>query len=226
MHRLIAAVISVPIALTAYFVWRARRAGGQSAPGTAAYWAIGLLIPQALLGAITVKLELPDWTVILHFMTANIMLAALLLTALHRPLFGGDRGARGALIIGFFVVLLGALTANMDAAGACAGFPLCNGQLWPDGGLAALHWIHRLLAYALTLHVIGWAVRVGRSDRRTVGPFVILGLIALQVLVGVGLVTAGLPPAMQVVHVAVGVALWASLVIVASAPLRLEQRAG
>ena len=217
MHRLIAAVISVPIAVTAFLVWRARRAGGPDAPSTAAYWAFGLLIPQALLGAITVKLELPAWTVIIHFMTANIMLAALLLAGLNRTLTGAARPARGALIIGFLVVLLGAFTANMDAAGACTGFPLCNGQIWPTGGgLQQVHWVHRLLAYGLTGHVIGWAIRSRKSERGTVGPFVILGFITLQVLVGAGLVTAGLPPAMQVVHVAVGVALWAALVIVAA----------
>ena len=228
LHRLIAAVISVPIAVTAWFAWRLRRAGGPDAPSTAAYWAIGLLIPQALLGMITVKLELPDWTVILHFLTASIMLAALLLAALNRPLFGGERAARGALIGGFIVLGLGALTANVGAAGACSGFPLCNGQIWPEGGLSVLHWIHRLFAYALTLHVIGWAIRsrrtVGRSDGPTVGPFVVLGLITLQVLVGAGLVTAGLPPAMQVVHVAVGMAVWASLVIVKASRRGVEEK--
>jgi protoheme IX farnesyltransferase len=157
-------------------------------------------------------------------MTANIMLAALLLTALNRPLSGGERAARGALIIGFFVVLLGAFTANMDAAGACTGFPLCNGQIWPTGGgLQHVHWVHRLLAYALTLHVIGWAIRSRKSERGNVGPWVILGLITLQVLVGAGLVTAGLPPAMQVVHVAVGVALWGSLVIVTASRKNVEE---
>ena len=241
MHRLIAAVISLPIALVAYFAWRARRAGGPDAPSTAAYWAFGLLIPQALLGAITVKLELPAWTVIIHFMTANVMLAALLVTAVGRRPSAvsapskAERGARGALIAGFFVVLLGALTANMDAAGACTGFPLCNGQLWPTGGgLQQVHWVHRLLAYGFTGHVIAWVIRSrrptadGRRPTAPLGPWVILGLITLQVLVGAGLVTAGLPPAMQVVHVGVGVALWATLVIVAalssSAPARSMPR--
>ena len=58
-----------------------------------------------------------------------------------------------------------------------------------------------------------------------IGPWVILGLITLQVLVGAGLVTGGLPPAMQVIHVAVGVALWAAVVIVAakSSPARSSQ---
>ena len=222
MHRLIAAVISVPIALVAYFAWRARRGGGPDAPSTAAYWAFGLLIPQALLGAITVKLELPAWTVIIHFMTANVMLAALLLTGLNRTFTGAARAARGALIAGFLVVLLGAFTANMDAAGACTGFPLCNGQIWPTGGgLQQVHWVHRLLAYGFAGHVISWVIRSRRTPGAGgIGPWVILGLITLQVLVGVGLVTAGLPRAMQVMHVAVGVALWAALVIVAATSSR------
>ena len=227
-HRQAAVLVSVFVVSLAAYAWWLRRApsavGRQ--PSAAPYWAVALLVVQVLLGAITVKLELPHWTVVLHLMTAVLLLGTLLLAAIGwRPADGGwrsaDRSARAALVIGFVTVLLGGMTAKMGAAGACTGFPLCNGQIWPTGsGLAHLHWIHRLFAYALTLHVIGWAVRsrrtVGRSDSRTVGPFVILGLITLQVLVGAGLVTAGLPPAMQVVHVAVGMALWSALVIVSA----------
>ena len=225
-HRLIAAVIAVPITATALYAWMLRRSGSADAPSKAAYWALGLLIPQALLGAITVKLELPHWTVVLHLGTAMLLFAALLLAAIgQRTTDGGwrsiERSARGALMIGFFTVLLGGMTAKMGAAGACQGFPLCNGQIWPTGGgLEHIHWIHRLFAYGLTLHVIGWVVRQRKLESWKGGPYMILGFVSLQVLVGAGMVLANLPPAMQAIHVAVGTAVWAALVIVAAGTTR------
>lgn len=212
-HRLLAAVVSVPVVALAAYAWWLRRKGVGSgewaAPSTAAYWALGLLIPQALLGAVTVKLELPHWTVVLHFMTALTMLAALLIAALGRPLSGHDRSARAALVMGFVVIVMGALTAKLGAGPSCNGFPLCNGQLWPTtGALATIHWVHRLVAYLLALHVIGWALRRPGPSR------VVLGFVLLQVIVAAGMVSMGFPPALQALHAAVGVALWAALVIV------------
>jgi heme A synthase len=216
-HRLLAAVVSIPVVALAVYAWWLRKApsADRHPPSVAAYWALGLLIPQALLGAVTVKLELPHWTVVLHFMTAMTMLAALLVAAVGEPqgTDGGrrmaDGSARAALVLGFAVVFLGALTAKLGAAPACAGFPLCNGQIWPTtGGLAQLHWIHRLFAYLFALHVIGWAIR------RPGGSRVVLGLVLLQVIVAAGMVSSGFPPALQALHVAVGVALWGALVIV------------
>lgn len=218
-HRQLAVVVSVLVFAVAGYSWWLRKAPSAISrpPSAAPYWAVGLLVVQVLLGAITVKLELPHWTVVLHLATAMLLLATLLLPALGwRMADGGwrtaDRAARAALIIGFVTVLLGGMTAKMGAAGACAGFPLCNGQLWPTGGgLQHLHWVHRLFAYALTLHVIGWAVR-----QRTIGAWAILGLVSLQVVVAAGMVMGGLPPAMQALHVAVGTAVWGALVIVAA----------
>jgi heme A synthase len=228
-HRLLAAIVSFPVFLLAVYAWWLRRApsafrrspeSSGPPPSTAAYWALGLLIPQALLGAITVKLELPHWTVVLHFMMANLMFAALLIAAVGRPLGTEDRAARAALGMGFVVLLLGALTAKLGAAGACVGFPLCNGQVWPtSGGLATLHWVHRLFAYAFALHVIGWAIR-----RKATAPVVMLGLVLLQVVVAAGMVSMGFPPGMQALHAAVGVAVWAGLVLVNTTSKGVEER--
>jgi heme A synthase len=225
-HRQLAVVVSVLVFAVAAYAWWIRRGegspkgrdgergvpGGTHVPSVAAYWAVGLLVIQVLLGAITVKLELPHWTVVLHLATAMLLLATLLLAAVGRLPSAStrDRAAVAALAIGFVTVLLGGMTAKMGAAGACSGFPLCSGQLWPTGGgLQQLHWVHRLLAYALTLHVIGWAIRA-----KAVGPWAILGLVSLQVVVAAGMVMGGLPPAMQALHVAVGTAVWGALVIV------------
>lgn len=223
-HRQLAVIVSVLVCAVAGYSWWLRRGEGRGerfvpgrpqGPSVAPYGAVALLIVQVLLGAITVKLELPHWTVVLHLATAMLLLAVLLLSAVRYQRSAdsrrltADRAARAALILGFLVVLLGGMTAKMGAAGACTGFPLCNGQLWPEGGLSVLHWIHRLFAYGLTLHVIGWAFRSKR-----IGAWAILGLISLQVVVAAGMVMAGLPPAMQALHVAVGTAVWGALVVV------------
>jgi heme A synthase len=228
-HRLLAAVVSVPVVALAVYTWWLRKtpSADRRPPSVAAYWALALLIPQALLGAITVKLELPHWTVVLHFMMALTMFAFLLAAAVggwrmadgvaRKP----DRSARAALVLGFVVIFMGAMTAKLGAGPACTGFPLCNGELWPStGGLAHVHWIHRLLAYALVLHVGGWAIRSGRRTADSgwrMAPWLILGLVTLQVVVAIVMVSSGFPPRLQALHVAVGAALWAGLVLVNAA---------
>jgi cytochrome c oxidase assembly protein subunit 15 len=108
-------------------------------------------------------------------------------------------------------VLFGALTANLGAAAACTGFPLCNGEIRPSaGGLAVIQWLHRLLAYALFAYVVWWAVR-----SRGRGAWGVVALVGLQVAVGAATVLLGLPRELQAVHVAVGAAVWAGVVLAA-----------
>jgi heme A synthase len=111
--------------------------------------------------------------------------------------------------------LLGALTANLGAATACLGFPLCNGQLVPAGdSLQGIHWAHRVVAYTLAVYVTVWALRTRRR-----GPLALLGLVALQVAIAAAMVLWALPGPLQAAHVAVGTAVWAGLVLVAVTPV-------
>src|SRR2546430_4482572 len=218
-HRLVAGLVTIlVVALAAYTVWLRRRAPfvnpGQLkrapfvnpglTPGVrkpnAAFVAVGLLALQIALGAITVKLELPAWTVIPHLATAMLLFATLLLVA--RESRAGARESRegaqhaaplhvsAVLVLAFITVLFGALTANLGAAVACSGFPLCNGQVWPQAGtLAQIHWAHRLLAYSLAIAATMWAIRTpGRRSK------IVLGTVLLQVAIGAVTVLFGLPP--------------------------------
>jgi len=220
-HRLVAAILSLLVVALAGATWWRRRKGVGSGkwddPGRAPYVALGLLIVQVLLGAITVKLHLPPWTVVLHLGTAMLLLATLLAAALGRPGLGarltpgGSPGIPGlvAAALGFVTVLFGALTANLGAATACVGFPLCNGQLIPAGNsLQHIHWTHRLLAYGVFAYLVVWALRT-----RQRGPMVVLGLTVLQVVVAAVMVLHGVPGRLQVLHAAVGTAVWAGLLI-------------
>ena len=187
--------------------------------------ALALLVIQITLGAVVVKLALPPWTVILHLGTAMLLLATLLLIATQAsrtpgasPGFtevgppGLTPGLRPGLVLlglAFVTVLFGALTANLGAASACLGFPLCNGQLMPTGNsLQYVHWTHRLLGFAL-LGTLGWWA--WRSRRP--GALAVLGLVLLQIGIAAAMVLLALPRGLQVAHAAVGTALWAALVL-------------
>src|SRR6266446_2915175 len=224
-HRLAAATVSaLVLALAAYAWWLQRGAGSgeRYPPVKTAYIALGLLLVQVLLGAVTVKLSLPPWTVILHLGTAMLVLATLILAArltpgaspgnLKPPITPGSRpGLVGivALVLGFITVLLGALTANLGAASACLGFPLCNGQVIPAGTyLQHVHWVHRLMAYTLFAYVVWWAVRSGSR-----GAWYVVALVTVQIAVAAAMVLLALPPPLQAAHVAVGTAVWAGLVL-------------
>ena len=228
-HRLVAASVSILVlALATYARWLREGAGSREQdssngpiavsshrptvrPSVAPYVALGLLALQVALGAVTVKLELPPWTVILHLGTAMLLLATLIVAARGSLAAPPSRAGLVALIPGFVTVLFGALTANLGAASACLGFPLCNGQLVPDGNyLQHIHWTHRLLAYTLFGYSVWWAVRT-----RQRGAWGVVALVTLQVAVAAAMVLLALPPPgpLQAAHVAVGAAVWAGLVL-------------
>jgi len=232
-HRLAAAAVSVLVVALAGYAWRLRRDTGHGnrgtsngpityrppppstalhRPGVAAYVALALLAVQVGLGAVTVKLALPPWTVILHLGTAMLLLSTLIVVARGDRIAPPSRAGLWALALGFVTVLFGALTANTGAASACLGFPLCNGQVVPDGNfLQHIHWTHRLLAYALLGYTFWWAARTRRR-----GAWCVVALITVQVAVAAAMVLLGLPRSLQALHVAVGAGVWAGLVLAAS----------
>lgn len=208
-HRLVAALVAILVIALAAYDWRLRPSARPTVRPSDV--AVVLLILQVLLGAITVKLELPPWSVVLHLGTAMLLLATLLVaTSPPVPLSTLWRGGTRVLTsLAFVTVLFGALTANLGAAAACGGFPLCNGQVWPTAGpLALIHWTHRLLAYTLAIVAVIWALRTpGRGAK------VVLGLIALQIVIGATTVLRGLPPGLQAAHLALGTAVWAGVIL-------------
>ena len=223
-HRQAVVLVTVFVVALAIYAWHLRRVQGNTAPGRAAYVALALLGVQVALGAVIVKLALPPLRVVLHLAIAMLILAALLVaTRGHRLTPGASPGNTNlpsappsrvgltALALAFVTVLFGALTANLGAASACLGFPLCNGAFIPAGNyLQHVHWTHRLLAFALLGYSLWWAVR---SRRR--GAWWVVALVALQITVAAAMVLLTLPRVLQAAHVAVGAAVWAGLVLAA-----------
>ncbi len=225
-HRLMALALSALTACVAVVAVRSHgvlgRSGGDAPLGPALAAGV-LLLVQVLLGAVTVWLELPPISVVLHLGTAMALLAALLATGLRAGCARQATSlARGSIIsaagLAVAVILLGGLTANLGAGPSCQGFPLCNGQIWPasgGSGLPHVHWIHRLLAYALILHLIGVSIGLRKRTvpaRLRTAVWTALGITIGQVIVAAAMVLSYLPPVWRGLHAAVGMAAWAALV--------------
>lgn len=231
-HRLAVLGLTALTVWVAVSAWRLKGAPGGSGPGGTlrpALLALGLLLTQSMLGAATVWLELPPHTVVLHLGTGMALLATLVVLCLRAGVNAGTTGpapgvttGRGPIVaaatLGAVVVLLGGMTATTGAAPACQGFPLCNGEIWPSataGGLAHIHWTHRLLAYALFFHVLGLGLglhRKGAPERLQAAGWAAAALVVLQVIVGAIMVLAHLPPVWRWLHAAIGTAVWVGLV--------------
>lgn len=232
-HRLLG--VSIGLVLIGVFVYtllhrneRGFRGKGGVLPLAAIV--LGLVVVQGLLGAITVWFEIPPIVVVVHFAVALTIMALLILAAIRaRALVAAHAGphvnarqdARVAHIaagLGFFVVVFGALVANNSGAPqACQGFPLCNGAILPHGAsLVHIHWTHRLFAFTMFFFVIYQAFRTWRrGGPRAVRMSALTAAVTvvLQVVVAAGLVEMHLPPELQALHLAVGAAVWASLVV-------------
>ena len=228
-HRLTALAVTVLVVGLAATAWKPGRKQGWRRRRRSSLLALGLLGVQILLGAITVWLELPPTSVILHLGTAMAVFAALVVATLQgmRAGEGGhpaeDRASSMVVAFGglaLIVVVLGALVANLEAATACVGFPLCNGELFPvNAWRVQLHWTHRMLAYALALSLLGlpYATRLHRPGD---GPALRAAWLSLavgwvQIAIAAAMVLQLFPPGLRAVHVGAGAAVFGALVIYA-----------
>ncbi|HEV7784317.1 MAG TPA: heme o synthase, partial [Thermoanaerobaculia bacterium] len=228
-HRWAAALVSFSVLAVAVTAWRRHRE--DAALRRPATLALVLLVVQVLLGAVTVKLALPPWVIITHLANAMLLFAALLVVALRSTYSqvpqvpAADRHrAHGVVvataILGFVVILFGAQVANFHAGLLCLGLPLCDGRvLPPQTPLGALHWTHRVLAFAFVVLAAYMAHRVREADgaegRRLRGSVrLVLWAAGAQIAVGVAMVLNLLPPGLRALHLFMGAVVWATLVVV------------
>lgn len=226
-HRVVAAFLSAMLIGAAAVAWWPGRGPGWRRARRLSAAAVAVLAVQVMLGAVTVWLELPPTSVVLHLGTAMVLLAVLLIAGTLAVAGPRSRLPDGAARTGwlgagagFAVVLLGALVANLQAAPSCQGFPLCNGSFLPAGGWRIqLHWLHRLSAYAL----VGWCLWLPRhvGRRRPGDPAARRAALAAaavavgQLAVGAAMVLGGLPSELRALHLALGAGLFGLLAVTA-----------
>jgi protoheme IX farnesyltransferase len=231
-HRTTASLTSLLVVLTALLAWLGwRHRRDVLIPATVAF---GLLIVQVVLGAITVRFELPPMIVLAHLATAMALLGTVCVTAAAAitaaPGSGIDtvsaRRARWAAAGTFILILSGSLVVGSGASAACAAWPLCGGGFsFSFDHLAPVQLLHRTVAGLIGLLVIVSVVsvlrRMGRQPAVRTTVALTLAALAFQVAVGAAVVTLHLPAPLRALHLALAAAVWAGTVILAVLTSRL-----
>lgn len=225
-HRAAASVVVVLlIALVVVALRDHRRSPRLLWPAVAA---LGLVLWQAVLGMIVVKLELQAESVTLHLATALSLLALLVYLSLaakaadEGPPETTDEGAARAASLAVAAVLglllVGSLVTGRGAGLAFSDWPLMNGKLVPDLSIEtqALHFLHRGLAAAVgvVIVVVGLRIVRRRADLPIAARFVqvALGTFAIEIVVGALNVWTRLNPIVVTLHLTLGALIWASFV--------------
>ena len=225
-HRAMAGVVIILLGALAVTAIRShRRTPALMWPAVAAF---GLVMFQAVLGAIVVWLELKTESVVLHLATAMILIAVLVYlsaaslvlegTLSVTPDPGSRKGALVAAVSVFALLLVGSYVTGAGAGNAFGDWPLMNGRVIPDLGAqeAAAHFIHRVLAVVVGVVVFVVALKVIRNKDRLPQQarlaHAAIGLFAVEVLIGAANVWSDLNAAWVTAHLAVGAGIWSSLV--------------
>ncbi|MED5369602.1 MAG: COX15/CtaA family protein [Myxococcota bacterium] len=180
-----------------------------------------ILLVQIILGGLTVLELLAQWTVTSHLLVGNTFALSLgLLAALLWR--GHDPAPRPALQRGVLRLLaplagvllvaqmaLGGLVSSGHAGLACVTWPQCVGTLWfPTWeGPVGLHLMHRSTAYALAVLYTIIAALAWDQDSLGTKARILLGLVLVQVALGVANVLWQLPVEVTAGHSAVAASL-------------------
>jgi protoheme IX farnesyltransferase len=228
-HRAFAGLVSVLVVVISVlnFLWKPSKTLVRLSVLT-----LILLGSQILLGALTIWLLLSATIVAAHLATGMALLGCLVaMTILLRTPAAQTSGSRqvrrfrrwaiAAGVAVYFLLVTGGVVSGNGAALACnMTFPLCNGQLLPNGGLLVfVNWFHRATVAVVSLIVL---VAVWRTlslarhqtpavARRLRAAAIALGIsFILQATIGATMVLTGRPPAIATLHNATGAFVWVS----------------
>lgn len=205
-----------------------------------------VILFQALLGMWTVTLQLKPIIVMGHLMGGMLTLSLLCWLALsNSPSITAYRYAGHvkqpmvilALILVVIQIMLGGWTSSNYAALSCIGFPLCNGELWPNMNLSeafvmwrglginyefgvldapsrvAIQMMHRIGFVVLSVYLIWLSSRLMKNRELMPLGITILTLLAVQTLLGITNVTFNLPLIAATAHNGVAALLLLSIVV-------------
>jgi len=226
-HRALAGVVSVMIVSIVVLAWRRHRE--YLVPAVAL---LALILAQAALGGATVEDNLEEAYVAAHLGLAMLLLGGLLY--LYRNVSGATLTDGGPGMRVLAIAASAAVLCTIVAGGYMAGtqnygradyqlgdgahhacgkeFPTCNGEFMPFGKtrLVDIHLTHRAFMYLAVLLVTSLVVVALRRGVLTRYAWGLLGLLALQVLVGALNVWLDEYELMILLHLALGTLLWAT----------------
>jgi cytochrome c oxidase assembly protein subunit 15 len=236
-HRFLGRFIGLVLILPLALLWITHRLDTRMVRPLLLLLCLGGL--QAALGWYMVKSGLAERTDVSQYrLAAHLLLAAVIYASIVWIAMGVARGAadvrRAApamalLFLIFLQIGSGGLVAGLDAGLSHNSFPLMDGRLIPDGLMIMTPWwrnlfenaltvqfLHRLLAYAVALaallHTLWlWRSRANRALRRSA--LAVLGLVFVQMTLGVWTLLAGVPLPLGLLHQAGALLLLTAAVI-------------
>jgi heme A synthase len=238
-HRVFAIGIAPLVVCLLAAAWRRR---DRSPFITPTMVAIGLLFfVQILLGAATVRLGNSPMSVVLHWGTAMVFIAAVSAMGIFAATSGGGTAkhgdARAAVamagvlagtsIIAFLTMCVGAYVSSSGAGLACLSIPDCAGNVVVYTQGQAVQMLHRIAAGATLVCAAGslaFAFARGASARVRVAVCAGVALVCVQVLLGLLNVALRLPTDLRELH-AVNAALVFLSFVVATTFAVLDARA-
>ncbi len=175
--------------------------------------ALVTLCVQIVLGGLTVLHLLAEWTVTSHLLGGNgfalmLLVLALSLREVHTPVQREPVGAAQRAWAARLAVLvlaqlaLGGLVSSSHAGLACGTWPGCNGPEWfpTFQGLVGLQVLHRVTAYVLLGVALLAALSTRGRGRTGRAALIVLGLIVLQIVLGVANVLLRIPVEVTLAH--------------------------
>ena len=226
-HRLVALLEGLVLLGAVAAGWRVRRSIAGVGPVLLVLGAIFAL--QVVLGGATVELGNSPPSVVFHWATAMLLLAALTTLAVlaiaapapGRARAGADTAAMAlgaAAFFAFIAMCLGAYVSSSQAGLACPGFPACDATLLGTTASQAMQMFHRLAAGAFALAALIAAGAALRSRSRAVRSFACAGLAltAVQISLGALNVLWSLPIVLREAHAANATLTFLAFVIAAA----------
>ena len=226
-HRAAAGIVGFMILALAVLAYRHYRDNARVLWSSVG--ALALVIFQALLGMVVVKTDLHALMVVVHLSAALSLLALLIyiVGAVREPedVRSGDAtiSKRARLAAGsvFVLLLVGSYVSGADAGYAFPDWPLMDGKVIPNLAVEqkAIHFFHRGLAavVGVIVYVVAIDILKRGADFPAARRFthIAAGLFAVEIVIGALNVWTRLNSAAVTAHLAIGAAIWGSLVAVA-----------
>lgn len=243
LHRLFGAAVVLEVGALIVLSWRWFKPDKwifRTALATAFVLAI-----QVVLGGIHVVYELPRWTGWIHTGVAMLVAGLIALwvavthpstrrlgqrtaatfAGTHLPLWSSI--AAGATYI---LLLTGSLVTRTGASLVCPDFPLCGLPVVPDNlwSMVFIQMTHRITALIVGITIIlvlYFMLKASRQDRSVKRiTWILIGLLTLQLLLGMSNVLLTLPMWSRVLHLGTGATIWVFMVILSTTVIRGEDQ--
>lgn len=225
LHRLLGRAIGLAFALPLLWFALRRRIPRGYGPRLVALLALGGL--QGAIGwwmvasGLSVRTDVSHLRLAVHLATALLILGGIVWTARDldalaaNPLAAPARmraAAAWVLTLLAVQIVFGAFTAGLDAGYAFSSWPLMGDAFYPAGApvLApawrnavdnpiAVQFIHRWLAFAAAGALVWLAIAVRRAQRPALG-YALIGLVLLQIALGIATLLTGVDINVAVAH--------------------------